>query len=115
MKEIQVELVDAILRKEFNSSYIYGGSYPLKFDELLNRAIKNLTKRKKQNIINKTVKNLLVPNEYWALQRSGMFWEFFPTFAGTLADDVEEFTKFWFERENKKGWIKLILDPVYED
>ena len=106
--EIKIALVDAILKKDFNSSYVYGGSYPLSFDELLNSAIKNLSKRKKKNIINKEINYILVPNEYWSLQRSGMFWEFFPEMTGILDNDKKEFTKFYIERGRE--WIDFILN-----
>lgn len=116
-KEIPREIKREIVDRDYNNMYgwEYTGHDGTPFIIALENAIYSLSKTVKKNIINKTVKTLLVPNEYWALQRSGMFFEFFPEMTGILGEDAEEFTKFWFEREEKKGWIKLILEPEYED
>lgn len=105
--EIKREIVDRDWKNMFGYDYIDHTGTP--FYIAFENALDNLSKTVKKNIINKIVKNILIPNEYWALQRSGKFFEFFPEMTGVLGEDIEEFSKFWFEREEKKGWIKLIL------
>lgn len=105
--EIKTAITDRSYRKMYNCDYYNNGT---PFIIAFENALDFLSKTIKKNIINKTVEYILVPNEYWALQRSGMFYEFFPKMTGVLGDDRKDFTDFWFERENKKGWLKLILD-----
>lgn len=112
-QEIKSAIVDRDYKEMYGWEYTGHDGTPL--DIAFENAIYSLSKTVKKNIIKKTVDNLLVPNEYWSLQRSGMFYEFFPQLSGELGKDREAFTKFWMNRENSKGWIDLVLNPVYKD
>lgn len=107
-QEIKRQIVDRDYKNMLGRDWTptdNSGSFIFEF----NLAIGGLSKTVKKNVINKIAKNILIPNEYFSLRNSGMFFEFFPQMTGVLREDVEEFTKFWFEREEKKGWIKLII------
>lgn len=116
-KNIPQEIKSAIVNRDYKDMYgwEYTGHDGTPFNIAFENAVYSLGKIVKRNIIKKIADNILVPNEYWALQRSGMFYEFFPHLSGELGRDREEFTKFWMERERKKGWIELVLNPVYKD
>ena len=73
-------------------------------------AMSKLNKTVKRKVINSYARNVFIPNNYWELRNSGMLWEFHPTFTGMLADDKEEFSKLWFEKEENKSWINLVLE-----
>jgi hypothetical protein len=72
-------------------------------------ALCEFSKRVKKNILKKYFEELAL-DEYYELLKSGMFWEFFPNLSGEYTRDKEFFINFVAERENKKEYIKLILE-----
>lgn len=62
--ELKVSFVDAILKKKFNCSYIYGGYYRYSFNELFEMAQKELTSKQKRKIVDDICK-ILMFNDYW--------------------------------------------------
>jgi len=45
---------------------------------------------------------MTIQEEYVELRKSGMMYEFFPKFTGVYEKDKQEFSKFWWQRENNK-------------
>jgi hypothetical protein len=52
-------------------------------------------------------KKFTMEEEYQYVLKSGLFWEFFPTFTGNYNEDKDEFEKFYKDRENNLNKIKL--------
>lgn len=107
--EIKQALIEKAAIKLYGKDESYKFSRDWAVEQRLEKALQTLTKTVKKNIIKRAVDNLLVPNEYWALGRSGMLYEFFPKFTGNLGQDREEFTEFYMERG--KPWVDEILKP----
>lgn len=116
-KDVPYEVKRNMLDRHFK--ILYGHGYHVGGSSYFNRdfanAVKGLSKTIKRNIVKKHINELLVYNEYWALLRSGKFWEFFPQLTGNLGKDKEEFSHFIWGREEAKGWIDAILNPKEEE
>jgi hypothetical protein len=72
-------------------------------------ALCEFSKRIKKNLLKKYFEDLAL-DEYYGLQDKGFFFEFFPNLSGNYLRDKEFFLNFIAERENKKGYVKLILE-----
>ena len=93
--EIKVSFVDAILKKKFNSYYIYGGSYKHSFDELFEMAQKELKDKQKRKIIDETCK-ILMFNDYWKTKE----------YKEQNTPITDEYKLQWFD--NNVEWIRKI-------
>ena len=118
-KDIPQAICYALIKKDY--SRMFGGkkeaeermNYMYYNEETflfaLDNAIAELSKRVKKTLVEKTVQNEVLPMEYIKLKESGMMRKLFPNFSGLWGKDREQFLEFWWERENKKGWLNKIL------
>lgn len=72
-------------------------------------SLAGLSKTVKKNLLKKYFEDLAF-DEYPKLLKSVIFWEFFPNLTGIWQKDKEYFINFVAERENKKEYIKIVLE-----
>jgi hypothetical protein len=87
--------------------YMYDDSETFIF--ALDNALSMLSKAVRKNILKKYFESVAL-DEYWKVKESGMFWEFFPKLSGVWYEDKDSFINFIAERENKKEYIKLVIE-----
>lgn len=86
--------------------YMYDDSETFIF--AFENALAEFGKVARKNLLKKYFEKITL-EEYYALLKSGMFWEFFPNLLGEYLRDKDFFTTFITEREMDKEWVKLIL------
>jgi len=117
-KEIPIDLKYKFIEKDYikmfgkrmaqdQMRYMYDDSETFIF--AFENALCEFSKRVKKNILKKYFEDL-ASYEYYMLKEHGMFYEYWPNLSGEWKRDEEFYIKFIAERENKKEYIKLLLE-----